>query len=77
MYLWDNSSKTTKSLFPISGNKLINMSQSSVEIFGNVKFKGNSKYVGPLGLYKMCIRDRLRLLRKTSTSKFCCDRRQS
>lgn len=53
MYLWDNSSKTTKSLFPISGNKLINMSQSSVEIFGNVKFKGNSKYVGPLGLYKI------------------------
>jgi uncharacterized protein YfaS (alpha-2-macroglobulin family) len=57
MYLWDNSSKTYKMLLPISGNKLISISESNLEIFGNVKFEGNSKYVGPLGIYNIDLID--------------------
>jgi len=53
MYLWDIDSKTAKKIFPVTGTKLIDISQSTIEIFGNVKFEGNSKYIGPQGIYKI------------------------
>ena len=53
MYWYDIENHKLNRLFPISAYKVSQISDNSIEIFGNVKFEGNSRNVGPLGLYKI------------------------